>query len=204
MRALLEDRAIDVRGRLDLVRGAIDAHRQVERPTRIGVIAALLAGGAWTVAAAVTLAEPVPPDWPGYLAGTLPLALLGAAAATVAILGAAHRLGPDADRVADAALAIAVLGQLMLVLALGMAIIGGPYGALTAAAGSLAAVGLAGMSLVMLRRAAELTAMLLLIAGVGSLMPNTVAWLLVGAAWTAVGLHAWLDRVGADPRPVRR
>ena len=194
---LLEVRPVGWRGRLDLLRGALDAHRHVARPTRLEVAAALVAGAAWTIAGASTMTQPVLPDWPGYVEGTLPFALIGVVAGLVATLAVAHRLGDASGRAGDLALRLAVTGQIAWFLALAVAMAGGPYGAITALAASVGAMGLVGLGLVALRAGDAIVAPLLVAIGVAFLVPSPFAWLIAGAAWTAVGIRAGMDRIGA-------
>ena len=194
---LLEARPIGPRARFDLLRGALDAHRHVARPIRLAVAAALVAGAAWTIAGAWTISQPVLPDWPGYAETTLPLALAGVAAALVATLLVAHRLGDSSGRAGELGLRLAVGGQIAWVLALMLAIAGGPYGAITAAAASIGAIGLVGLALASMRAGDAVVAPLLVGIGVAFLVPSPVAWLVAGAAWTAIGIRAGMERVGA-------
>ncbi len=90
---LLDERPPTWRDAIDLVRGALDAHLHPPSRSRLPAFAAILAGAAWTVVALAVLAEPVPPDWPGFLAWTLVPGFIGAAAGLVASIGLALRLG---------------------------------------------------------------------------------------------------------------
>ena len=100
MLAVLEQRELGPRGRLDLVRGALDAwlhraDRACPRSRRCS------GGGLWTFAGAGVVAQPVPPDWPGYLVETLPLALVAVVAGLrrhVGLLGCAERRGRASRR----------------------------------------------------------------------------------------------------------
>ena len=58
--------------------------------SRGAVAAALIAGGAWTIAGVASVGSPAPPDWPGYLDSTLPVAAVGVVAILVASLGVAR------------------------------------------------------------------------------------------------------------------
>ena len=81
------------RDRVDLVRGALDAWLHPPTPSRIPAVAALVGGGLWTLVAAGVVFQPAPPDWPGYLAEAVPLALVAVAFLLVATLGCALRSG---------------------------------------------------------------------------------------------------------------
>ena len=197
MLALLAERPPTVRDAIDLVRCALDAHLHPDAPSRIPALAALLAGAAWTVVALAVLAEPVAPDWPGFLAWTLVPGLVAAAAGLVASVGLALRLEGDRARSTGIAIGAACAGQLSLVTALAVAVVGGPYGAVTGAAGSLAAVGIAMLGLALLRNgwSAPGTAMVTL--GGALLVPAPVAWVLAAAIWTGIGLWLLVERSGA-------
>ena len=51
-------------------------------------LAAVIGGGLWILATAPIAALPAPPDWPGYLLESLPVALLAVICLTVAVAGA--------------------------------------------------------------------------------------------------------------------
>ncbi len=195
MLGLFESHPIDWRTRLDLARGAMDAHLHPLAPPSIPVIAAAVAGTAWIVAGAAGLIEPVPPDWPGYLVWTLPLGLVGSLAALVVVLAVGRRSGLRGGRVGDLAFGLALAGHLGWIAALVLAVVGGPYGALTAAAQSIAAVGTVAVGLVRWRADDHRVAEAVLIAGAVMLVPAPAAWLVVGTAWIAVGMLP--SRVGS-------
>jgi hypothetical protein len=196
--AVIDARPIDWRVRLDLVRGAIDAHLHPRTPPSIGILAPFVAGGAWITAGAATLIEPVPPDWPGYLVWTLPLGLIGAIAALRILLAAGRRSGLRAPAATGAAVLIAVAGHVIWIVALAIALIGGPYGAITAAGQSIAAVGTIGIGLVRWRVADHPIGEAVLMAGGAMLVPSPAAWVVVGTAWLATALAA---RPRVDLRP---
>jgi hypothetical protein len=196
--AVIGARPTDWRVRLDLVRGAIDAHLHPRIPPSVGVLAPLVAGGAWISAGAATLIEPVPPDWPGYLVWTLPLGLIGAVAALRIILAVGKRSGLRAPAATGPVLVVAVVGHVIWIVALALALVGGPYGAITAAAQSIAAVGTVGVGLVRWRVGDHPIAEAVLVAGGALLVPTPAAWIVVGAAWLAAALTA---RSRVDLRP---
>ena len=94
--AVLEQAALGWRDRLDLARGAIDAH--LHTSSRLPAAAALATGGLWTFAGAGVVAQPAPPDWPGYLVETLPIALIAVATGGVATIGCWARRSDHAGR----------------------------------------------------------------------------------------------------------
>lgn len=195
---VLEARPVDWRIRLDLVRGALDAHLNPRVPPAVGLVAPLVAGVAWIGAGAATLVEPVPPDWPGYLAWTLPLGLIGAIAVLRLVLTVGRRSGLTAPAVTAGATLFALAGHLLWIVALAIAIVGGPYGALTAASQSIAAVGTVAVGLLRWRVGDHPLAEAVLVAGGAMLVPSAAAWIVVGVAWLATAV---LARPGIDLRP---
>jgi hypothetical protein len=208
---ILEARPPDLAARVDLLRGAFDAHLggpdTGSSPGR-AVAAALIAGGAWTVAGVASVGAPTPPDWPGYLASTLPVALLGVAASLVAVLSVS-RLAWSSNRASlEGAVVGTVAGYLLWAVALVVAVIGGPYGAVTAIGQSLAAIATVGVGIVLLRAGAHPVGEILLVAGAVMLLPTPAAWVVAGALWTGLGLwqivDARSDDVPGAPLPISR
>jgi hypothetical protein len=186
----IEARPFDRRARLDLVRGALDAHLNPLTPPTVGVLAPVVAGIAWIAAGAATLVEPAPPDWPGYLFWTLPLGLVGAVAVLRLVVIVARRSGLRAPAAAGAATLFAVGGHLLWIVALVLAIAGGPYGALTSAAQSIAAIGTVAVGLIRWRVGDHPMAEAVLIAGAAMLVPSPAAWIVAGVAWLATAALA--------------
>ena len=199
MRAVLEARPLDGRMRLDLVRGAIDAHAHPRTPPTVPVLAALVAGLAWIVAGMASALQPVAPDWPGFLLETLPLGLIGAIAASLVVMAIGRRSGLEPPGGTDPALALAFVGHGLWVAALAIAALGGPYGAITGAAQSAAAIGTIAVGLVRWRVGDRPLADAVLLAGTSLLIPSPLAWPVVGAAWLGI-VVATLVR----PLPMRR
>ena len=198
MLALLEARPITNHVRVDLVRGALDAYLNPISPPSLGLAAPVAAGVAWVAAGGAALAEPTPPDWPGYLLWTLPIGLIGAAAVLRIALVAGRRSGLRALTGSGAALLIALVGHLAWIVALLVAVLGGPYGAITGAAQSIAAVGTIAIGLARWRADDHLMAEALIIAGGAMLVPTPAAWIVAGIAWLSTALIA---RPRADLRP---
>jgi len=198
LRDLAARRPIDWRLRLDLVRGAFDAHLHPIDPPPVGVLAPLTAGLAWILAGGITLLEPVPPDWPGYLLWTLPLGLVGALGTLrlVAIVG--RRSGLRAAPVTGPVVLVALIAQVAWIAALAVAVVGGPYGAITAGTQSFAAVGVVAIGLLRSRANDHPLAEALLVAGGAMLVPAPATWIVVGAAWLATML---VGRPRVDLRP---
>jgi branched-subunit amino acid transport protein AzlD len=196
MSALLEARPPSLTDRIDLVRGAFDAHlRGADPEASGGIAAALLAGGAWTIVGVASIGGPTPPDWPGYLDSTLPIALLGAVAVLVATLRLARLAWASSGLTLELAAIAAVVGHLAWAGALVVAIFDGPYGAITAIAQSMAAISTVGMGLVLLRARAHPVGEAMVVAGAVLLVPTPAAWLAIGALWTGIGV--WRSVVDA-------
>ena len=199
MLAVLEGRPASYRVHVDLARGAFDAHTHPLTPPSSPVIAASLAGVAWIATGLASAAQPLMPDWPGYLLETLPLAVVGAVAAlrTVSVVGL--RSGLDAPSSTTPALAIAVIGHICWIAVLVTAMVGGPYGAITGALGSVAAIGTVLVGLVRHRAGDHPVSEGLVLAGSAMLVPSPIAWVVAGAAW--IGLAASALRVSRPMRP---
>jgi hypothetical protein len=191
---LLEHRPPSRRDAVDLVRGALDAHLHPTHASLVPAIAALTAGAAWTVVALAVLAEPVPPDWPGMLASTLPLAVLAVGAGLVALLGWLLAVGPGPRSERRAASAVGVTGMVVLLLALVLAAIGGVYGALTGGALAVGGVGCIALGGILVSRGATVPGDLVIVAGAAWLLPPPWAWLLAAVAWSGLGLAMIVDR----------
>jgi hypothetical protein len=188
MCALLEARPPGPRARVDLLRGAWDAHAQASAASRLGATAAFTAGAAWTVAGAATIVQPTPPDWPGYLVATLPIGLVAALAGLAFTLPIGGRLGDGHGRTGAIALAAYAVGQIALLAALVMAVLGGPYGPITGAGHSVAAIGVATGGLALLRVDSQAIGGLLIVVAAALAVPTAAAWIVAGGAWTAIGV----------------
>ena len=198
--ALLEDRPAGWRDRVDLARGALDAHlRGSGGRSPAFVAAALVAGGAWTMAGTATLLVPAPADWPGYTLDILPLIAIAALATTVALLGLARRAWPATTAALELLLVLVAVAGLTWMVALLVAALGGPYGAVTAAVQAVVAVTAAVLGLVVLRTGASMEGVGIVVTGVALLIPTPVVWLALGAGWTAAGIWAVLPRADAAP-----
>jgi hypothetical protein len=208
MSALLETRPLDVRARLDLVRGAFDAHignPEPERGPRRAVAAALIAGATWTITGVASVGGPVPPDWPGYLDSTLPVAVVGVVAILVASIGLARMAWSSSGPSLELVVLASIIGHLAWAAALVVAAIGGPYGAVTAIAQTAAAIATIGVGLALMRAGAHPMAVAVLIAGAVLLVPTPAAWLVTGATWTGIGIWQVIEpRPGDSPRRMLR
>ena len=199
LRAVLASRPLTRRARSDLLLGALDAHVHPLTPPTAPVVSALLAGVLLTVTGLASSLQPLMPDWPGFLLETLPVAALGAIAALVAVLQTGRRSGLDAPRGTTLAIAIAVLGHALWIVALAIGALGGPYGAITAATGAGAAIGTVFVGVVRARAGDHPTAEALLVVGGAMLIPSPIAWVFAGGAWIGIAV------VGLRPAvPLRR
>ena len=194
MAALLEDRPPGFRGGVDLIRGALDVWLHPPTPSRVPMVAALAGGGLWTVMAAGVVFQPVPLDWPGYLAETLAMALLAVGLLLVATLGCALRIADGHGRIVRVATGIATLGYLAWIAALGVALVGVADGPTLAAAQTIALVGTALVGVMLVRDGDEKIGLLLLAGSGAMIVPWAVMWLAFGAAWTAVGIALAVER----------
>ena len=203
MAGLLETRPPDIRARIDLVRGAFDAHLRGADPwpgPGRAVGASLVAGGAWTIAGVASVGGPTPPDWPGYLASTLPVAIVGVVAILIAILAVARLAWSSNGLTIEIAVGGIVLGYVAWAGVLAIAALGGPYGAVTAVGHSAAAIATVGLGLVLFRAGAHPVAEIVTVAGAVMLLPTPAAWVVAGALWTGLGLWQAVDaRSGESP-----
>ena len=190
MAALLEDRPPSLADRVDLARGAIDAHLHPPERSRLPAVAGLTGGAAWTVGGLVVLTQPLPPDWPGYLFDMLPLAIVGAASLLVAVVACWLRLGDARDTADRLALDLAVAGHVAWIAALAAALLAVDYGPTTAVAATAAAFGTALVGLALLRAGDAPRAALLVTAASLLVVPATWSFVGFGLAWSAIGLLA--------------
>ncbi|HET9083894.1 MAG TPA: hypothetical protein VFN41_05765 [Candidatus Limnocylindrales bacterium] len=191
-----EDELLDVLGfrpltvttRLDLIRGALDAHVHPLTPPRPPTAAALFAGMAWIVAGLASSLQPLMPDWPGFLLETIPLGVVGAVASGRSVAQVARRSGLSGPRGTTAALLVALIGNAVWIIALVVAALGGPYGAITGATGAIAAIGIVLVGAVRSRAVDRPAAECLLIVGAAMLIPSPAAWVLAGGAWIGLAV----------------
>jgi hypothetical protein len=186
MLAVLEQFRLGRRGRIDLARGAIDA--RLNALSRLPVAAALLGGGLWTFAGAGIVVQPAPPDWPGYLLETLPLAMIAVASGAVATIGCWARRRDEAGRLGVLAIWLAIAGHVAWFVALAAAFFGMGYGPVTAVAQDLGALGCLFVGIVLLRTGDQWIGGLLVLAPALMMFGWPVAWLAFGLAWTLVGV----------------
>jgi hypothetical protein len=106
----------------------------------------------------------------------------------VACLGLVRLAWLSSGPAVEVAVIGAVVGHLAWVVALAVAVLGGPYGAVTAVAQTAAALATVGIGLVVLRAGIRPVGEVVVVAGAAFFLPTPAAWLVVGAAWTAVGV----------------
>jgi hypothetical protein len=184
--ALLEEAHLGRRARLDLARGALDARIHAE--SRSTVAAALLCGGLWTVAGVTVVAQPVPPDWPGYLVEVLPLALVAVLAGLVATVGCWARQSDRLGRLGAAGVVLAVIGALVWAAALAAAALELGYGAVTMAGQAMALAGTLVVGLALTRTHDLPIGAAIGLSSALMLLGWPAAWLAFGLAWTFVGV----------------
>ena len=200
MLALLELAGIGWRGRVDLVRGALDA--RVHSTSRIPGFAALVAGGLWTVAGAGVLAQPVPPDWPGHLQETLPLGFLAVLAGMVALIGCWARRSDRSGRGGILVLALTIAAQAFWALALAAGLAGIADSATLALGQAVGAAGCFATGLLLLRAGDEPLGLILVAAPPMLLFGWPLAWLAFGLAWTGIAFILLLG-TGRDESGLR-
>ena len=194
MRALLELAPRGPGDRVDLLRGALDAWLHPPRPSHVPAVAALLGGGLWTIVAAGVVAQPVPPDWPGYIVDVIPLALVSVVCLFVSVVGIGLRAADAAGRSMGLAIGLAGIGYLGWAVALGGTAGAAFDGAALAAAQAAAMVATAAIGAIVLRNGDDLVGLLVLGAAVSMLIPWAAMWLLFGATWTAIGIVLEAER----------
>ncbi|HEX5015889.1 MAG TPA: hypothetical protein VFV72_17215 [Candidatus Limnocylindrales bacterium] len=200
MLALLEEAGLDWRGRADLFRGAMDA--RIHAASRIPGIAALLAGGLWTVAGAGVLTQPVPPDWPGHLQETLPFGVVAILAGTIALVGCWARSSDHGGRGGATVALLVVVSQLAWAIALVAGFAGFADSPTLAASQAVGATGCLVMGLLLLRAGDEPIGLILVAAPPVLLFGWPVAWLAFGLAWTGIGFILLLGLGRDDQGPL--
>jgi hypothetical protein len=190
MRALLEARPLDRRMRLDLLRGALDARLHPRTPPPLPWIAAIVGGAAWVICGLASALQPTTPDWPGFLIETIPVGVVGAFATGAVVIAVDRRSGLEPPRGADGALLMTLATYGLWIAALLVAAIGGPYGAITGACQSLAAIATVAVGLVRWNARDHPIGEIVLIAGAAMLVPTPLAWAVAGGAWIALALTA--------------
>lgn len=201
LEAVLEEDGLGLRTRLDLLRGAVDAHLHPVMPSPLPVIAALSAS-AFAVAHALAIAsQPVPTDWPGYLDEALPLVIASVLALIPAVIGLWLKLGDRDGPMGRLGLILATIGYGTWLIALIAAAARLTYGPLTAAAATIAMVGTAALGVALVGRSRVILGALVAAAALAGLAPPALGWPAFGAAWTGVAVVVVADFVKASERP---
>ncbi len=191
------------RDRIDVIRAALDAYLHPPSRSLLPGIAALAGGLAWLARAWPIVALPAPPDWPGYLMESLPLAIAGVIVLAVASVGCWLRLGDRSGRLGMIAVALAFLGHVGWGIVLVGVLAGLLYGAPVAVASYVAVAGTVLLGVALLRAGDWPISALLVAAPVFLLVPATWGWVAHGMAWAAIGAVE-LSGVSAGGRPIGR
>jgi hypothetical protein len=198
MEALLEARRPGLRERVDLVRGAADAWLHPATRSRVPAAAALIGGGLWTITAAAVNTQPTPSDWPGYIAEVLGFALVAAVFLLIAAVGCFLRANGRGRRPGTIAIWLTVAGHVAWIAALAATASGVLESPVLAAAQTLAMLGAALVGVVLVRVGDLAVGFLILVGSAAMLLPWTLTWLVLGAAWNGVG---WLLVIERSKRP---
>lgn len=201
LRAILETERPGLRARLDIVRGALDAHLHPAKPSPLPVAAALTASALALAHALALAAQPVPTDWPGYLEDALPLIIGSVAAMLPALVGLWLKLGDGDGAIGRVGIALALVGHLAWLAALVAALAHVAYGPLTAAAATVAMAGTAALGAALVGRTRILLGCLVAGAAFAGIAPPAIGWPAFAAAWTGVAIVVVADFVrGSDVR----
>ena len=194
---LIESGTLALRDRLDLLRGALDAHLHPERPSPLPVVAALSAGALATAHAIVLALQPVATDWPGYLDDALPLIAGAVAALLPALVGLWLRLGDDDGRLGRLGIWVALGGHVLWLVALVGAMLRLDYGPLTAIAATVAGAGTAALGVALVGHGRVGLGAVVAIAGLAGVAPPALGWPVFAAAWTAAAAVLVVEYAGA-------
>lgn len=193
LEAVLETERVSLATRLDILRGAIDAHLHPASRSRVPIVAAVTAS-ACAVAHAIGLAvQPVPTEWPGYLDDALPLLIASVVAMLPALVGLWLRLGDADGALGRVGIVLALVGHAAWLASLVAAAGHVAYGPLTAAAGGLAMTGAALLGVALVGHGRLVLGTLLAAAGLAGVVPPTFGWPAFAAAWTGVAAALVLE-----------
>ena len=140
---------------------------------------------------------PAPPDWPGYLLDSLPLAIVAVVTLTIAVAGVWMREdgrgGVLGRRLGRLGVTIAVVGQVAWAGALLATLAGLGYGAPVAIVSAVAGLGTILVGLALVAAADWPLAGLVVLAPIllvvpPWVVPSSTAWLAFGTIWIAIGL----------------
>jgi hypothetical protein len=202
--AILDADPPSLRARLDLLRGALDAHLHPLAPSPLPVVAAVSASALASAHAIALAAQPVATDWPGYIDEALPLAI-GAVAALLPVLVALWlRLGDADGAFGRLGIVVATTGHSAWLVALVAAVARVTYGPLTAAVATVAMIGTAALGIALVGRSRVLLGTLLATAGLAGVAPPALGWPIFAASWTGVAFALvleFVDRSSASEGP---
>lgn len=196
---MLDDANLRAADLVDLMRGALDAWLHPPTPSRIPAAAAIIGGGIWTIVAAGVVFQPVPLDWPGYLGETMLLATVAAVVLLIATLGCALRAGDVGGPAMTLAALLTTVGYVAWLAALLGTSSGVADAPTLAAAQTIAMIGTLLVGVLLIRASDEPVGFLVLTGAVAMLVPWVVAWLVFGAAWTAIGITLIIERPRRPP-----
>jgi hypothetical protein len=199
--ALLDARPPGLRDRLDLLAGALDAHLHPMAAASWPVVAAASGGIAWTFAGAIALGQPAPPDWPGYLAETLPVFVGAVPLLGLAAIGVSTRLGDRDPAAARLGRPIVVGASLAWAGLLAIATANLGAGAPLAIAATGVAAGLLLLGVALLAAGDGRPGLALLAAALCLVIPAPWAPVAYGAAWTTAAVAQLRDPRPSDPPP---
>ena len=193
LQEVLERERLGFRARLDLLRGAVDAHLHPFAPSRLPVLAAVTAS-ALAVAHAIALAaQPVATDWPGYQEEALPLIIGSVAAAVPAVVGIWLRLGDGDGALGRLGLLLTVVGHVAWLAALIAALARVAYGPLTGAVAAVAMTGMALLGVALVGRGRLGLGVMAVAVGLAGVAPPAWGWAALAAAWTGVAIVLVLE-----------
>ena len=190
---VLETDGLGLRTRVDVLRGAIDAHLHPDVRSPLPVVAAVTASALATAHAIALALQPVPTEWPGYLADAL-LLIIGSVAFLLPVLvGLWLKLGDADGSIGRVGVILAVVGHVAWLVALLAAAARIEYGPLTAAAATVAMAGTAALGVALVGRARVLLGLLLAAAALSGVAPPSLGWPTFAAAWTLVAFVLAVD-----------
>lgn len=201
--ALLEAAPPTRRDRLDIARGALDAHLHPSEPSLVPGLTAVLGGGLWILGAAPIAVLPTPPDWPGYLLDSVPLTIVAVVALAIAVIGVwlreDGRGGTLGRRLGRVGVAFAIVGHLAWAGALVAVLAGLGYGPPVAIVSTAAGLGTVLVGLALAAAGDWLLAGLVVAAPVllvvpPWVVPSPAAWVAFGTLWIGIGLIELFSR----------
>jgi hypothetical protein len=197
LQAVLEVERVGFRTRLDLLRGALDAHLHPASPSRFPIVAVVTAS-AFAAAHAIALAaQPIPTEWPGYLHDALPLLIAGVVAMLPSLVALWLRLGDSDGTLGRAGLTMALIGHTAWLVSLILAASQVAYGPVTAAAAAIAMTGTAILGVALVGHGQVPIGLFLAAAGLAGVAPPALGWPVFAAAWTGVAAMLVLDQHGS-------